>query len=690
MMHNGVQVQQQQQRKRLPRATSPSSRTTGIIFLPLVSLSLSLLLAVAVVTPIQADHAPTSSTPYPSEITLRAGVLHAPPFAMINDTVWPYSYSGFQMDLLDRLKIFAQRDNVTLTVHLSPSPPQYGDALDLVANDCLANNDGNNSNNNNITSTTRQEDECHQFDLIVGDYYCNDARSMRVDFTPSWLRTTMSTAKKINNNDDDNDPAASRRTITTLTQASQEKATVCVPDGTYLMHVVMDTFPAAHYLKCPTAAACLAALHRDDCVLYADDELQLRYRAALDPSLEVTREHFHTQYLVWPLRDDLPAATARWLKKWIYAAVANATLDDLYFAYFRQELCPVGTAGPMCELPCDPTHGTANAHGQCVCASTRWTGADCSVERPENVNAIPPLFKGLAYAMLGINVVVMVGCAGWLYWQRESAPVRVSQPYFLVFVLLGCLISSCTILAMAQEDNGGTGGSGDTNNNTSEAPVYACMAIPWLYSVGFSVTFGTLFAKIWRVYKMFTQSSHRRHHHRRHPQQWQQWQRSIFGSRQSHNNSHTSDKSSHQNSHRGASSSIQLRRTPVVTCQETLLVIGLVLAVDVTILVAWTVVDPLHYQRVVILADQFGAPLESQGFCTSDSWQIFGSIIGAFHLFLLGLACWLCYCAKDIPSKFSESKYLSIAMMSNLQILIVGGKQDGEAAIVCSLLSLLL
>jgi hypothetical protein len=42
------------------------------------------------------------------------------------------------------------------------------------------------------------------------------------------------------------------------------------------------------------------------------------------------------------------------------------------------------------------------------------------------------------------------------------------------------------------------------------------------------------------------------------------------------------------------------------------------------------------------------------------------------YLSLLGFACYLCYVSRDIPTKFSEGKYVSIAMFSNLQIFVVG------------------
>lgn len=118
----------------------------------------------------------------PKKLSLRAGVLHAPPFAIRHDDG---TYSGFQPDLLDRLKIFAARDGVDLDFVLSDAPAQYGPALDLIANDC------------NTTANPNTLEDCRRFDLIVGDYYCNPSRSVRIDFTPAWLRTTMSGLKYI-------------------------------------------------------------------------------------------------------------------------------------------------------------------------------------------------------------------------------------------------------------------------------------------------------------------------------------------------------------------------------------------------------------------------------------------------------------------------------------------------------------
>lgn len=574
----------------------------------------------------------------PSHIKLRAGILHAPPFAVVGERYdgAPY-YTGFQLDLLERLSIFALKDdNVTLEFDLTTAPSQYGDALDLVAKDCQ------NSKLNNNTL-----DHCQQFDLIVGDYYGNPQRSLRVDFSPSWLPTTMSTVKyqaprRLNNNN-----ANVEIEYTTLTQAAAARATVCVPEGTYLMDVVMRKFPKASYLHCATADICVELLKAKDCVLYVDDELLLRHRASKDVSLEVTREQFNTQYLVWPMRYDLPDLVSTYMKKWIYTAVANATLDELYGQYFQtDELCPIGTAGERCELSCHPVHGTASAQGICLCESTKWTGDDCSQEVPEMTNMIPLTLKVLAFCMLGINLTAIGVCGVWLFWQRSSAQVRSSQPFFLALVLLGCGISSSTIIAMAQEDDG-------------EGPVVACMAIPWLYSVGFSITFGSLFAKIRRVHMVFKLNA----------------AAATQGSTTlTRRNSRTSASTKHQSGagNFGLNSLSRRRTASVINFQETLAIIVIVLLVDVLILVWWTIVSPLEWTRVVISIDKFGSPLESSGHCTSEDWIIFAAIMATFHLTLLSVGCYLCYVARKIPTQFHEGKVVSIAMISNLQIFLVG------------------
>jgi len=637
------------------------------------------------------ENVPVAPLPFsfPSEITLRAAVLHAPPFAFAQNSSG--NFTGFQLDLMERLQQFAAQDNVDLRWNISHHAlTQYDAALNLVAHDCQVEEPDEYSLIEQQQQMVLQqshpdnhEDEeekyvgCNDLDIIIGNYYATPERSMRAKLTPTWLKSTIATmklkdpasaaaagesagesageAQKEENHvptsffggenvlssssssslpkqplPQQQQPQREYNSLTDITVAAASldsddgvgSVKACLKAGTFYARLVQEKFPTLPFQMCASTEECLTFLKTGRCVLHVDDELQLHYRASLEPmTLEVTRERFHTQWIVWPMRHDLDTTVVSLLNKWLFAASINATMDDLYQAYFHHDLCPAGTAGPHCDQYCHPENGAADVSGKCVCKSIRFSGADCSFEVPEDTNLIPQALEIVAYCLLAINVAAIGGCATWLWLKRRSAPVRCSQPYFLWLVLLGCLISSCTIVPLAAQDD-----------HDNQHPPQSCMAIPWMYSVGFSVTFGTLFAKILRVYHIFRQAAEQ------------------------------------------ARYSPYMSRHYFVTIQEIAAIIGIVLLIDVAILVTWNFVDPLTWERVIIREDQFGAPLESEGYCTSDSWVIFGGLIGAYHISLLAVACFLCYKARDIPTKFSEGKYVSFAVVSHLQIMIVGGK----------------
>ena len=529
--------------------------------------------------------------PKPTKISLTAAVIPTPPFGIVD----PISgeISGFHYDLIQIFKQYAhEMDNIDLDITLVKSVEEkYGPALDLIANDC------------NTTINPNSYDRCDMYDLILGDYYVNQERAMRINFAPAYLRTSMTTIKYINKK--------LTPDYTTMQQAIKANATVCALDGTYLSKFIMEKYPTANWHLCtPSLDACIDDVKNEVCVLYVEDEHKLKYRAVHDFTLEVTREVFSRQYYVWPMSYRKVSKDVEiMLKKYMYTAVATSKLDDLYYKYFEIKTCPIGAAGVDCELPCDPDHGTSNKHGTCVCTSSRYTGEDCSIELPTELNLIPTSLKTAGFVAFVMNLVACVVCAIWLLWKRNAPALKFAQPYFLVLVLLGCIISSATIVALSKEDVG-------------DGPVPACMAIPWLYSIGFCITFGTLFAKIRRTYILFQ-------------------------------------------------SAANMKRV-AVTVPETLAVIGSILLVDCVVLVTWTVYDPLTWKRNVVSSDVFGHPMESIGQCTSEHWGPFAGTIAALHFCLLLVACWYCYVSRNIPDKFSEGKYLTVAMISNMQIFVVG------------------
>ncbi|CAJ1959348.1 unnamed protein product [Cylindrotheca closterium] len=536
---------------------------------------------------------------YPEEITLKAGVIPST------------SFGGFMGDLLDRLKDIALEDNVTLTVEEKTIQGSlYGPNLALISPDC---NPGETVEVNGLTYN------CSDYDFIIGNYWPNPERYTLVDFTPPWLTTSVSMIKYTEKTKNPN------LDVTTLTEATRTGVPVCALESSYAERLVIGTYPDVNILHCgdSVGSSCLTMLENEDCLLIASDELYLRALQTKFPHFEMTGEHLVRQLLAWPMRKSLDPTSSFLLNKWIYAAISNQVIDQLFFEYFEKKLCPIGTAGADCELPCDPDHGSSNAQGQCVCKSIRWTGDDCSVDVPQELNLVPHIVETIAYSMFGLNAFRVLVGGIWLRVYRESPAVKYSQPGFLALVLIGCLISTSSIPAMVQEDEG-------------DGPVPACIAIPWLYSVGFSITFGTLFAKIRRVYEIFAQG--------------------------------------HQSV---AIRNVDSNRRTSTSWQDTLSTIGKVLLLDVVILVLWTSVDPLYWKREIIRQDQFGFTLESQGYCVSEHWTLFLGALVALHIALCCIACYMCYVSRNIPSRYSEHKYLTIAMVSNLQVFAIGGTYDG-------------
>lgn len=517
---------------------------------------------------------------FPSAIHLRAAVFHNPPLAVVETTSnGTTAFSGFQIDLCSRLVELAALDGFNLSFTFAIAPPTYGGAFDLVSNDCTEKN-------------PNSGELCNSTDIIIGDYYPSADRVLRARLSPSWSSAAIATVKSLNN--------TVQPDITTMKEAASTGAPVCLKEGTFFSGFVRMGYPDVNFLSCGSVDHCLELLKQGDCALNADSELTLRFRAAFDVSLGVTRETLLLNTLVWPISFGMSRGTSILLAGWMYTTAAEGTTKRLFSQYFQKAICPVGTAGEQCELPCHPVHGEANEVGECICVSTKWTGSDCSVEVPEDFNYIPQTVLTIAYVLLGTIWAVVIFCAGWLFAKRATPQVRVSQPFFLACVLVGCVISSSTILALAQEDTDG------------KTPV--CMAIPWLYSVGFSITFGTLFAKIRRAYIVFKNA-------------------------------------------------VQCRRHSV-SAQETAMVIGIVLMIDVVILVAWTLIDPLEWQREVVSTDKFGNPLESQGFCSSEHWGIFAGLTATFHLCLLLVASYLCFISRLVPSTVSRRSSSSLGCES--------------------------
>lgn len=430
---------------------------------------------------------------FPKSLTLRAAFLTSKSF--LGQVTDDGQFVGFSFEWLQIIKELAQEDGVNLTVALTEESPRsssssssssgasldhwfYKYNLNRIADDC------------GTTMNPIPEAECDKYDMVIGDVYPTADRSLRVAFTPHYAETGPAVVKLVHaeegdDDSDDNDDIhkAVAFEVTTLMEADQVRARVCqklyaaditATGSTYtegLLQQVQQTYPRIVPVYCANEQDCLGKLQSGACALwYAEDELDVRWLVQNLTDFEVTGERFYRQPLAWAMQKRLPTVVKEMVVKWMYGAYNSPQGLALRAKHFKSTLCPLGKAGQNCTLPCDAKHGRSNRRGICMCDSARWEGADCSMEVMEERNNLPKSVVLLGYSLVALNLFAIFICATWLRIKWKSPQVQASQPHFLSLVLLGCLISSSTILPLALAD--------DRVLEDERAASIACATIP--------------------------------------------------------------------------------------------------------------------------------------------------------------------------------------------------------------------
>lgn len=120
-----------------------------------------------------------------------------------------------------------------------------------------------------------------------------------------------------------------------------------------------------------------------------------------------------------------------------------------------------------------------------------------------------------------------------------------------------------------------------------------------------------------------------------------------------------------------------------VKARDVILPFVILFVANFAILLAWTIVAPLRWNRVLVASyDQFGRSIESYGTCfaTSESSttievssrNAFLVALGVFNFVAVILANYQCYLSRQSPSDFNESYYIGLSMLSILEGFLLG------------------
>lgn len=97
------------------------------------------------------------------------------------------------------------------------------------------------------------------------------------------------------------------------------------------------------------------------------------------------------------------------------------------------------------------------------------------------------------------------------------------------------------------------------------------------------------------------------------------------------------------------------------------------LAVNLIVLITWTVLSPLHWQRIdKDNVDMYGRPTESYAVCRSDDGLPFAVTLIVVNVAFLIVGNWWAYTSRTIETDYDESSYIGTAMASTLQAWAMG------------------
>ena len=227
------------------------------------------------------------------------------------------------------------------------------------------------------------------------------------------------------------------------------------------------------------------------------------------------------------------------------------------------------------------------------------------------------------FVSFGISASFALICIAWTIYHRKSMIVKLSQPGFLVMVAFGALILASSIVPLSFDDGGGQ--LKNPNNSISEQySVAICMSIPWLAFTGFTLMFAALFAKTWRVNK-------------------------IFDKKQGHT------------------------KMLKVEAKDVMAPLAILLVCNFIVLICWTVLDPLTYTRIELEGtDYWNRVIETTGGCRSAQVEAYLIPLVIINFIALAVACWQAFLARDIDSNFSETRFIGFSLASILQTFLSG------------------
>ncbi|XP_063834866.1 gamma-aminobutyric acid type B receptor subunit 2 [Ostrinia nubilalis] len=216
-----------------------------------------------------------------------------------------------------------------------------------------------------------------------------------------------------------------------------------------------------------------------------------------------------------------------------------------------------------------------------------------------------------------LGILLATGFLAMNIHYRNQRYIKMSSPHLNNLIIVGCMLTYLSVVFLGL----------DSSLSSIAAFPYICTARAWLLMAGFSLAFGAMFSKTWRVHSIFTD--------------------------------------------------VKLNKK-VIKDYQLFMVVGVLLAIDLAIMTTWQISDPFY--RATKQMEPYPHPssediviVQENEYCQSERMTIFIGIIYAYKGLLLVFGAFLAWETRhvSIPA-LNDSKHIGLSVYNVLIMCIMG------------------
>ncbi|EAT37610.2 AAEL010408-PA [Aedes aegypti] len=200
---------------------------------------------------------------------------------------------------------------------------------------------------------------------------------------------------------------------------------------------------------------------------------------------------------------------------------------------------------------------------------------------------------------------------------RNQRYIKMSSPHLNNLIIIGCILTYLSVIFLGL----------DSGLSSVPAFPYICTARAWLLMAGFSLAFGAMFSKTWRVHSIFTD--------------------------------------------------LKLNKK-VIKDYQLFIVVGVLLAIDLAIMTTWQIADPFYRETKYIEPSEHPTLedviiVQENEYCQSSRMTIFIGVIYAYKGLLLIFGAFLAWETRhvSIPA-LNDSKHVGMSVYNCVIMCVMG------------------